>query len=166
MMSTLRRATLIAILGGVTVAVWTMGNLPKTRFAVLAPLTVRADDDSCSTTSLHGTYAMQAQGTIVGQIPGLPPPPFPFAEAGIVAFDGTGNLSGHSTVNAGGLTSPALFTGSYTVKSDCTGTLAVNLNNGLIAHDATVVVRGGREFHDVQTDSFGVIARNGERIGD
>jgi hypothetical protein len=144
-----------------------LGNAPRSQLTQTA-LAARTDDDErgCFVSSLRGTYAMQAQGTIVGQIPGFPPPPFPFAEAGIMRFDGSGNLSGHSTVNLGGVTFPASFTGSYSVKSDCTGTVTVNLSNGLIAHDATVVVRGGREFRDVQTDSFGVITRNGERIED
>src|ERR1700726_3715861 len=91
-------------------------QLTRTAFAA------RVDDDdrSCSVSSLRGTYAMQAQGTIVGQIPGFPPPPFPFAEAGIIRFDANRNLSGHSTVNVGGVTFPATFTGSYSVSSDCT----------------------------------------------
>lgn len=153
--------------GAVMVITLSLSIVPRSQLMQTASAArLDGDDRGCSVSSLRGTYAMQAQGTIVGQIPGFPPPPFPFAEAGIIRFDADGNLSGHSTVNAGGVTFPAMFTGSYAVSSDCTGTLTVNLSNGLIAHDATVVVRGGQGFRDVQTDTFGVITRNGERIGD
>jgi hypothetical protein len=153
--------------GAAIIIALALSNAPRSQFMQTASAAqLDGDDGGCSVSSLRGTYAMQAQGTIVGQIPGFPPPPFPFAEAGIIRFDANGNLSGHSTVNVGGVTFPATFTGSYSVNSDCTGTLTVNLSNGLIAHDATVVVRGGQGFRDVQMDSFGVITRNGERIGD
>jgi len=153
--------------GAAIIIALALSNAPRLQLMQTASAArLDGDDRGCSVASLRGTYAMQAQGTIVGQIPGFPPPPFPFAEAGIIRFDANGNLSGHSTVNVGGVTFPATFTGSYAVSSDCTGTLTVNLSNGLIAHDATVVVRGGQGFRDVQTDSFGVITRNGERIGD
>jgi hypothetical protein len=123
-------------------------------------------DQACSISSLRGTYAEQAQGTIVRQIPGFPPPPFPLAEAGIISFDGSGNLSGKTTINVGGVVIQPTFTGAYTVSSDCTGTTTVYSSLGFVLHDAIVLVRGGREFRDVQTDSFEVSTRNGVRIGD
>ena len=166
-MEVFRRVSSIGILGGLIVTVLAVGNLPRPRL-IHAVSAVQADDDNrrCSVASLNGTYAMQAQGTIVGQLPSLPSPPFPFAQAGIIAFDGAGNLFGKSTVNLGGLVLQPTFTGTYTVNSDCTGTITVNSSEGLVLHDATVVIRGGRGFRDVQTDPFSVITRSGERLGD
>jgi hypothetical protein len=123
-------------------------------------------DPACSVSSLRGTYAVQAQGTIVGQLPGFPPPPFPIDEAALVSFDGAGNLSGKTTLNIGGVVLQPTFTGTYTVNSDCTGNTTVHSSLGFVVHDATILVRGGREFRDVQTDSFEVSTRNGVRIED
>lgn len=123
-------------------------------------------DEVCSVSSLRGTYAVQAQGTIVGQIPGFPPPPFSVGEAALISFDGAGNLSGKTTLNIAGVVLQPTFTGTYAVNTDCTGTTTVHSSLGFVVHDATILVRSGREFRDVQTDSFEVSTRNGVRIGD
>jgi hypothetical protein len=141
-------------------------NSTRSRLTQTAAAQVADGDQACSVSSLRGTYAQQAQGTIVRQIPGFPPPPFPLAEAGIVSFDGSGNLSGKTTINVGGVVIQPSITGTYTVNSDCTGTTTVYSSLGFVLHDAIVLVRGGREFRDVQTDSFEVTTRNGVRIAD
>jgi hypothetical protein len=143
------------------------GNSPRSPLTqpALAAQVVEGEP-ACSATSLRGTYAVQAQGTIVGQIPGFPPPPFAIGEAALVTFDGAGNLSGKTTLNIGGVVLQPTFTGTYTVNSDCTGTTTIHSSLGFVVHDATILVRGGREFRDVQTDSFEVSTRNGVRIGD
>jgi hypothetical protein len=123
-------------------------------------------DQACSVCSLRGTYAVQAQGTIVGQNPGFPPPPFPVSEAALISFDGAGNLFGKTTLNIAGVVLQPTCTGTPTVNSHCTGSTTVHSSLGFVVHDATILVRGGREFRDVQTDSFEVSNRNGLRIGD
>jgi len=123
-------------------------------------------DQSCSASSLRGTYAVPAQGTIVGQIPGFPPPPFPIGEAALVSFDGVGNLSGKTTINMRGVVLQLTFSGTCIVSSDCTTKTTVRSSLGFVVGDATILVRGAREFRDVQTDSFQVGTRNGVRIRD
>jgi len=121
-----------------------------------------------SVASLHGTYAIHAQGTIVGQLPPpFPAPPFPFGEAGIVKLDGAGMvLSGKSTVNLGGVVLQPTATGSYTVNSDCTGTITIKSSAGFVLHDSIVVTDRGRRTVEVQTDPFTVITRTLEKIED
>lgn len=106
-------------------------NSPTSQLTAKALASQVVDGDQvCSVSSLRGTYAAQAQGTIVGVV--LRP----------------------------------TFTGTYAVNTDCTGTTTVNSSLGFVVHDATILVRSGREFRDVQTDSFEVSTRNGVRIGD
>jgi hypothetical protein len=113
--------------------------------------------------SLHGTYAIHAQGTVLAGLPGTP---FPFGEAGLITLDGKGNHSGKTTVNLGGNVQTPTFTGTYTVNSDCTGSITVISSLGLQLHDAIVITRGGLATVDVQTDPFAVITRTLEKIGD
>jgi hypothetical protein len=77
------------------------------------------------TGTLSGNYRFVATGigcTTNAQQP-HPCPVFPLASLGVVAFDGTGNLSGSDVHNVTGLSCSRTFTGTYTVGSDCRGTL-------------------------------------------
>ena len=56
------------------------------------------------------------------------------------------------------------FIGTYTVSSDCTGSVTVNSNLGLTLHDAIVVTRGGRATVKTQIDPFVVVSRTLETI--
>ena len=51
---------------------------------------------------------------------------FPRVQAGVLTFDGDGNLSNFGTSSAGGeISRRVATTGTYTLDSDCTGTLQV-----------------------------------------
>jgi len=92
-------------------------------FASLLVPSVRAQ--TCSNGTLSGTYRFVANGigcTTNSQQP-HPCPLFPLASLGIITFDGSGNLSGSDVHNVTGLSCSRTFTGTYTVGSDCTGTL-------------------------------------------
>lgn len=130
-----------------------------------ATATVRADE-GCSLASLNGTYAVEGQGTVIGQLPGFPAPPFPFGEVSVAHLNGAGSFSGNTTANLGGLVATISFTGTYTVNSDCTGTVTVNTSSGLTTHDAIVVVGGGRQIIATDTDPFEVVQRKAERLGE
>lgn len=157
-------ATVIFV--GVLIASLAATNLARVRFGLLESTNVRADETSCSVASLGGTYVIQGQGTIVAQVPGLPPPPFPFAETGIVTFDRVGNLSGKTTVSFNGVIIQPTFAGTYTVNSDCTGNFLIQSSIGLTIHDDVVVIDGGRRFESIEPDPFVVITRRAERLAD
>jgi hypothetical protein len=129
---------------------------------------VHAQDENsgCSLTSLKGPYAVEGQGTVVVQLPGLPAPPAPLAESSLANFNGAGAFSGHGTVSIGGAALNTTFTGTYTVNSDCTGNLTVNTNLGLTIQEAFVVIGGGRRFITTETDPLAVVERRVERLGD
>jgi hypothetical protein len=99
-------------------------------------------------------------------IPGFPAPPFPFGEAGIATFDGAGKLFGKTTVNAGGSLLTPTFTGTYTVNSDCTGSVTVQSNAGFTIQEAIVVIGGGKRYVGTETDPTAVIVRTVERLRD
>lgn len=166
-MKALRRTTSLIVLAGIVVIGLIFGERPSLRPSFVKVSVVRADEDTCSQASLHGTYAIHAQGTVVGQLPPpFPNAPFPFGEAGIITLNGKGQHSGKTTVNLGGVVLQPAFTGTYTVNPDCTGTITLESNAGFVLHDAIVVTRGGRATVEVETDPFTVITRTLEKIGD
>ena len=84
----------------------------------LAPLTVRAADARCPllNATLHGTYVVSGSGAIagVGQVTAL----------GEHTWDGQGNTVATNTISANGNILKVTVTGTYTVNSDCTASLA------------------------------------------
>lgn len=148
------------------VVVMVAGHLQWPQLAATGASIVRADERTCTVATLGGAYAIQGQGTIVGQLPGFPPPPFPFAETGIVTFDRAGKLSGKTTVTFNGVVLQPTFTGTYSVNSDCTANLTIQSSAGFTLHDDAVVIDGGQRFVSVEPDPFVVITRRAERLED
>src|SRR3712207_2925119 len=92
--------------------------------AVLAVGTGFAKDESagakkCSEATLHGQYLFATEGVdITGN------EQVPFAAAGYDVYNGNGKVKGVSSVNFNGeVFRNERFSGTYTVKADCTGTL-------------------------------------------
>jgi hypothetical protein len=71
----------------------------------------------CSEATLHGTYLFADDGFVIKDNEKVP-----FASSGYEVFDGNGHTKGVSTTNVNGkVTSKETFSGTYTVKADCTG---------------------------------------------
>jgi hypothetical protein len=113
-------------------------------------------DFGCSNGTLKGEYAF-------GVTNYTPPEGPPLFVAGIKIFDGNGNLTQR---DYGGDSVPAEFappgqeTGTYTVNSDCTGSMVINLNvPGVPAGTSSgvinilfVISNGGRHIHEVVSE--------------
>lgn len=157
--------TLLAMAALAAIVVWVFPM--KQRVSVLPVVHAQNQNGGCSLASLNGAYAVDRQGTILAQLlPVLPPPPAPFGEASIAHFNGAGSFFGSATVNIGGAVANPAFTGTYTVNSDCTGTVTVNVPSfGLTLHEAIVVIGGGQRYIGTATDSFEVVQARVERIG-
>ena len=82
----------------------------------------------------------------------------PLAEALHFVFDGHGRFSGSSTADHGGTIFPATFTGTYSVKPNCTGTLTADAGSNGIIHRDLVIVGSGKEVEFVSTDAGLVIS--------
>lgn len=99
----------------------------------MAP-TVQAQDNSCSTAKAAGNWGFILSGTIL-----LPTGPVPAAAVARGSFDTQGNGTSGTTAtearNVGGAFANETVTASWTVDSDCTGTLTVN------AFESGVLVR-------------------------
>ena len=89
---------------------------------VLANGTGYAEDENasgakCSEATLHGTYLFADEGFVIKDNEKVP-----FASSGYEVYDGNGHTKGVSTTNVNGkVTSKETFSGTYTVKADCTG---------------------------------------------
>ena len=144
-------------------------SLLKTRIAMalcLAVLggltsTARADDKGCSNASVQGTFAYTSSGSIASpaEIAG------PFAEVGTQVFDGKGSTTGSATLSQNGNILQVTVTGTYTVNSDCTGTMTLQVAPiGVTVHVYFVVADSWNEFQAIETDAGLVITRFGRRL--
>jgi hypothetical protein len=71
----------------------------------------------CSEATLHGTYLFADDGFVIKGNEKVP-----FASSGYEVYDGNGHTKGAATTNVNGkITSKETFSGTYTVKADCTG---------------------------------------------
>jgi hypothetical protein len=73
----------------------------------------------CSEDTLDGTYLFAYDGFVIKENEKVP-----FASAGYEVYDGNGHVKGVGSTNVNGkVTSKDSFSGTYTVKADCTGTV-------------------------------------------
>ena len=116
-------------------------------------------DEGCSDATLKGEYAF---GITAYTPPGLPNGP-PRVVAGIKFFDGKGTFTQRDyrgdSLRTSGLTEFSTGeTGTYTVNSDCTGSMVVNQNmfgvppvttQGGLINIKFVISNDGRHIHEV-----------------
>jgi hypothetical protein len=86
-----------------------------------------AEEMGCGTQLLHGSYIYSADGFVAAS-PGEGPFT-PISEAGVYIFNGDGQFSTTNTLSFGGLIFPRKAKGTYSVNSDCTG--SVNIEEGV-----------------------------------
>ena len=76
-----------------------------------------ASEAKCSEATLHGTYLFADNGFVIKDNEKVP-----FASSGYEVYDGNGHTKGVATTNVNGkVSSTETFSGTYTVKADCTG---------------------------------------------
>ena len=130
---------------------------------VLAVGTGFANDENaakakCSEATLDGTYLFAQNGVdIKGN------DQRPFAIAGYDVFDGNGKVRGVSSGNFGGeVFRKDPFTGTYTVKANCTGT--VTFKDGAATQGDVFVAPDGSMFAFVRTNPEDVAAGIDPRV--
>lgn len=110
----------------------------------------------CTDATLNGNYGYLFTG-FTGHVPLINnngPTSVPFAAVGLATFDGAGNFSGTITSSANGAISSTLpFATTYTVNSDCTGTIGTP--GGGTDTFAIVIVGGGAEVLALETGRGG-----------
>jgi hypothetical protein len=107
-----------------------------------------AQAESCSDASLHGKYGQAISGEFL-QGAGVV---WPQNGVALTDFNGKGGLTQQDYVVINGSPTGPGFqdeTGTYTVNSDCTGTLSFYYSDGTQITLQLVVVKHGAEFHSV-----------------
>jgi hypothetical protein len=148
--ATVALATVVAVTATIGLGVtFPRGTLPKVHAQ-------EVDLQGCSAATLYGRFGLTFSGySTIGAVPALITSSIPVAGGGLVTFDGNGNLSASETVNLGGKILPVNLPGTYTVNTDCTGSLTT-----ANAHLNLVIVRNGREILGVNTDPGHVVLDN------
>ena len=113
----------------------------------------------CSVATLKGTYPFAQNGVeIKGNSEQRP-----FALAGYDVFDGDGGIKGVASGNVNGeVFRKDPFTGTYTVKANCTGT--VTFRDGTAIHGDIFIAPDGSKFAFVRTDPDFVGASIDEQV--
>jgi hypothetical protein len=112
----------------------------------------------CSKATLKGTYLFAQNGV---EIKGNEQRPF--ALAGFDVFDGNGEVKGVDSGNFNGeVFRNDRFTGTYTVKANCTGT--VTFRDGTAIHGDIFIAPDGSKFAFVRTDPEFVGASIDEQV--
>ena len=118
----------------------------------------KAAGAKCSEATLHGTYLFAQNGV---EIKGNDQRPF--AIAGYDVFDGNGEVKGVDSGNFNGeVFRNDRFTGTYTVKANCTGT--VTFRDGAAIHGDIFIAPDGSKFAFVRTDPEFVGASIDEQV--
>ena len=122
--------------------------------AALTSQAVWAGDSKCplGNATLRGTYMSHGSGTIVGV--------GPVVAVGLIMYDGKGNLVNPFTLSVNGTISSNTAIGTYTVNSDCTGT--VTQSGGDFNF---VVAADGSQVFWIEIDPSTVISGSAQRLG-
>jgi len=146
---------------------WAAGVLLLVGVGILAVGQGAAQDTTgtatCSVATLRGTYLFAYDGLEITDTDQRP-----FAFAGYEVYDGKGNVTGISSYSINGeITRNEPFSGTYTVKADCTGT--ITYTDG--THYDQFIAPDGSLFTFVQTNPGTVAAGfelrgTAQRVGD
>lgn len=110
---------------------------------------------TCTLAGLKGNFGIEATGVFisVGAV----------ALDGLFALDGKGNVSGTESGSiAGSIFTGQSVSGTYTVASNCTGTMTVTVL-GQTEHSSFVVTNGGQSLLVVETDVSTVVSGFGQQ---
>ena len=107
-----------------------------------ANIPIAKAERACSNASIAGKYGTQAHGQIVRENV----PPVLFAETGVINFDGQENLNGNDTVSFNGNITKSNYSGTYSVKEDCTFSAKFTDNLGNTVNWTGTVVNNGKEI--------------------
>lgn len=107
----------------------------------------------CSNALLKGSYGYTGTGALLAAYVG-PTDAGPFAEVGRQTFDGKGHTEASATLSANGDISQVTVEGTYTVKSDCTGTMTLNIVQFGSTVDLNIVIdEDGNEIRAIVSDA-------------
>ena len=124
---------------------------------------VTAHASNCSNLTIKGIYAFTVHGQILLNNGA---PPLSVNGVAQTTFDGYGNLTQIDAVAVSGGLAPGWRpgSGSYSVNSDCTGTMTI-LNAGMAPLNLQILVaQSGKTIHSVVTDPGFAVSSEAERV--
>jgi hypothetical protein len=111
--------------------------------------------DQCSVATMKGSYLYAQDGITLGTSADKNQP---FARAGREYFDGKGGMSGVYSGNFNEPITRGSYKGTYTMNSNCSGTVTFEDNQKNVSHYDIYATHNGSEFVFVQTDSNSITA--------
>lgn len=105
---------------------------------------------TCGLTGKKQTFALNLFGTALSV--------GPVAGAGQVTLNGSGSVSGTATFSENGKLTTANVTGTYTEKSNCTGTAQIKLSGLPTSNYDFIVVNSGMEMLMLETDANTIVS--------
>jgi len=128
-------------------------NVLLLSFAVFA-LSLGAWGQSCSNSILTGGYGFGALGTNASGNS--------VALSGLFTADGNGKLKGSQTESVNGtISSNVAISGTYSINSDCNGTMAITPKGGTKQNYNVTVASQGSRFFSLETDTGSVLSLYG-----
>ena|SRR5882724_5263069 len=133
----------LLLIGTVAIVIWAR--------RIAAPPKIHADD-GCTNASLNGAYGYSQSGFFYSQNGlGL------FGATGRFAADGNGALTGADTLSVdGSVVRGRKYTGTYSIASDCSGSIVLQTSAGTTNFDV-VLNNNGQEVNLVETDANTII---------
>jgi hypothetical protein len=133
--------------------------LPLIAVALSAP-GAWAGPKRCSVSALKGQYVFTGRGFMEAADPGVHR-----VQYGIYVFDGAGKFTGKQSSNRGGKIGREKLQGTYTLDSDCTGTLTAGaiLNPGGQTHWDLYVTEDRKRGHIIRMDEGSITVRSFEK---
>jgi hypothetical protein len=130
--------------------------------ALVTSSSLTAHAGVCSDSTISGTYAFTLHGTI------FLPDGSTLLVDGIAkqTYDGKGNMTQVDAVATNGVLPPGwrFGSGTYSVDSDCTGTLTITVPGLSDLHLQFIVAQSGNTIHQVVTDPGVATTAEGERL--
>jgi len=118
----------------------------------LAPIRAVHAQSACDATSLSGGYSYSLSGYAYDSSGNV----YILASVGRMAPDGAGNLAGSETFDLDGTIQQRKYTGTYTMNSDCTGSMVWQVTQGnstSTTHADFSAANNSREINFIQTDT-------------
>jgi hypothetical protein len=130
-----------------------LGSLALSPTAWTQSSVMESNSRECSQETLKGDYMSQQSGTLNG---------LPYTQVNRVFADGNGSLTGSGTAVVNGVVSFPVVNGTYTINSDCTGTV-VSVVPGL-SQNIVVKEDGSQVFIITTAHPAGVGTISGEAV--
>jgi hypothetical protein len=103
------KRTILGVISGLLFVIVSLSQGPSAQAA------------QCSQGAAAGKYGFTLTGILI-----LPSGPVPIAAVGVATVDASGNVTGTEARSVGGGFANETFSGTYSVNSDCTGSMTLN----------------------------------------